>query len=113
MQKVTHVDLCCCKQCFEEISSYGEILFSVFREIYTHYVFKKSPFQVSRSVNGPNRSIYGLVKFLELKRFVVSTECDRKIFMVKPLGISYERKNERLIVMICFHKEEHEEKMCE
>lgn len=94
-----------CSYCVEELNSYGELNFLIYEDICNHFALFQYPMKInSKAFDGTNE----IVKFLEQKGFLVTSEDlkkDFKIIYVKPRCHKYIGYN-RHIFCAKGHKDE-------
>ncbi len=102
------IDVLYCRECYSRLNGYGSAAAEKFCEICEYFIRHNKPIKINPSVYAPSYGILEIVKFLEFKGYVVSTEVESSILLVKPLGLCCIRPNEDYcLCRICFDQEKH------
>lgn len=83
-----------CMRCIHPLESYGEIALATFMTICEHYAMKKHALPVDE--DDCARGTFEILKFLEIKNYITTTEITKRACMVKPNFHSYSHKNGHL-----------------
>src|SRR6267142_1907521 len=89
-----------CSKCKDELCKHDPFIFEFFNYIVEQYFFHL-PMEISTNFDDfvTNYNYKTMVKFLELKRFIVSTESSQNTIQIKPLGFD---KSGQTIKICCF-----------
>jgi hypothetical protein len=99
--------LYCCK-CQEHLNEYGEFASDVFIGICNFYLLYERPFLISTDIHVQNHGLLEVLRFLELKNYVISTEWEKELISFKPLGVScVDQEEDHKVCHICFEREKH------
>lgn len=87
------LEITCCPQCETKLLKHGELLSNFFSVICEYYVITGKCFEVSTERNGINHKFLEIINFLEIKKYLKTTESGLTTLFVKPCGIHcYEDK---------------------
>ncbi len=82
-----------CKPCFEKLQGYGSVASQTYIEICEHYAFEQEPFLVDATLYEETFSAKEIIKFLELKKYILTTDIildDQQVIAIKPCGHTFE-----------------------
>ena len=96
-----------CLDCKREIKSYGGIAFEYFDFICEQY-FLDSPLELSTSIHDPTHGCESIVRFLELKGFVITTESSQETIQVKPKDFFICDDGQHQLCYFCKHNRPNE-----
>src|SRR6185436_13963504 len=94
-----------CTECRESMNSYGEICNDLFDEICEEYICTNDCLELCTSPKGKFYFLVNIIKFLEIKNHVISSESGIDFIKVKPLGINSVLDGQCLTYHICFDRE--------
>lgn len=99
--------LYCC-ECQDNLCEYGECASELFIKICNYFLLFGKPMPANTDIHSSQHGIVEVIRFLEIKCYVVSTEGPGGFIHVKPLGVSciQEEDNYR-ICHVCFEREKH------
>lgn len=90
MTRNKNISVCYCRKCIDPLLNYGEILMSCYETICEFYSGNEFALPIEETKCGPGTMT--MVRFLELKGFVTTTELTDDICIVKPNFHSYSKK---------------------
>lgn len=93
-----------CDRCKDSLLEYGEIAFTLFSFICDQF-FKNDPLEISTNIEDSIHGYSMIVRFLELKGFVLTTESGVESIQVKPLGFHCFGDNDWKVCRFCVHEE--------
>lgn len=91
-----------CDKCKDEMCKSDPFIFEFFDFIVDQY-FHDSPLEISTNIHDCTHEYVSMIKFLEAKNYIVSTECSIDTIQVKPLGFD---KSGQTLKVCCFCPEE-------
>jgi hypothetical protein len=94
-----------CGKCRAELCEHGEIANDLFEHISEIYLATGKCIEFCTSKYGSFYRLIAIIRFLEFKRYIVTTECSEYLLKIKPLGIECEQSGKIQIFYICFDKE--------
>jgi hypothetical protein len=75
-----------CDECKSKLCECGDIAFALFEHICEQY-FDGQPLELSTCVHDRTHSYLEIIRYLEIKGFVVTTESGENLIQVKPIGL--------------------------
>src|SRR5437867_1273043 len=93
-----------CSKCKDELCKHDPFIFEFFNYIVEQYFFAL-PLEISTEICDYQHNYISMVKFLEQKNYVISTESSHTTIQVKPLGFD---KSGQTVKIYCFCKSEND-----
>ncbi len=93
-----------CEKCKQQISEYGDIAFSLFSFACEQF-YKNDPLEVSTDLDDFPNSSDVMIKFLENKGFIITTESSKQTIQIKPLGLKCYIDDFNKVCRFCLHEE--------
>jgi hypothetical protein len=93
-----------CDKCKEKVLYCGDIAFHLFEFICEQF-YQNEPLEISTNIHDDTHGYEVIVKLLEKKGLVVTTECSQDSIQVKPLGIYCFGGDYWKICRFCIHEE--------
>lgn len=75
-----------CAKCINELEGYGELAIAVYERICEHIVQFQECYLIETDPHFKDFCMVEIVKFLEYKGYVLTTEACKTSLLVKPLG---------------------------
>jgi hypothetical protein len=97
-----------CDKCKEKLEKYGELVSEYIKEICDDYLLRREFTYIKINEETPSKRNQQLVKFLEQRGYVVTTELKSgDVVKIRPNGLTcYDGKN-GCLCYICFNRKEH------
>lgn len=93
-----------CECCRKRMSEHADVAFEVFEAISEYYHLSGSAIEFSTEIQQDCYGVLPVIKWLESKQIVVTTESAQSLIKVKPLGFEYYTEDENLICHFCLHE---------
>lgn len=99
-----------CPTCREVLNGHGEVISTFYDQICEHYIMTGTCLELCTPVHD---YLMPMLRFLEKKRYIITTESELIFLQAKPLGIKFTSKpNEDndldSICLVCFNNETHQ-----
>ena len=102
------LEIAYCCECQEHLDKYGEVASEMFIGICNFYLVHGRPPLVCTDIHSPNNGLLEVIKFLELKSYLVSSEWGKDCLLLKPLGVMcLEEEEDYRLCHVCFEREKH------
>ncbi len=100
--------VCQCGICFEEIEKFGAPAFDVYQTVFELNLRHQMALKVCTS-GLEYKNVLEVIKFLEAKGFLVSTEIDKENIAVKLCGVTcLKNDDEETVFEVCSNRKDHD-----
>ena len=92
-----------CSKCRDDIRQFGDTCLFVF-EIICESFFSGETLEISTDIHDGTHAYYEIIRFLESKRLVITTESSENTIAVKPRGFSVFDDDDLYVCRFCIHE---------